>query len=180
MKPAARVQSAIEILDAVIAAANGQGAPADRLLSEWFRAHRFAGSSDKRAIREHVYAAIRACGPVPASGRAAMLRVADGNADMLALFDGSAHAPAPVGAGELAAEGGLAPAWLEQRLAKVLRQAALADDVAARQKPVQRGFALWRQLLQWRQQVQAGANPNAALFMEHLLGQYLDVLRRLS
>jgi DNA polymerase-3 subunit delta' len=70
--------------------------------------------------------------------------------------------------------------WLEQRLAKLLRQAALADDVAARQKPVQRGFALWRQLLQWRQQVQAGANPNASLFMEHLLGQYLDVFRRLS
>jgi DNA polymerase-3 subunit delta' len=70
--------------------------------------------------------------------------------------------------------------WLEQRLVKVLRSAALADDVSVRQKPVHRGFALWRQLLQWRQQVQAGANPNPALFMEHLLGQYLDLLRNLS
>jgi DNA polymerase-3 subunit delta' len=70
--------------------------------------------------------------------------------------------------------------WLEQRLAKLLRAAALADNVPAQQKPLQRGFALWRQLLQWRQQVQAGANPNIGLFMEHLLGQYLDVFRRLS
>jgi len=118
MTPAARVQSAIEILDSVIAAANSQGAPADRLLSEWFRTHRFAGSSDKRAIREHVYAAIRACGPVPASGRAAMLRLAHGDPDLAALFDGSSqHAPAPIAPGETAAEGGLAPHWLEARLA---------------------------------------------------------------
>jgi DNA polymerase-3 subunit delta' len=70
--------------------------------------------------------------------------------------------------------------WLEQRLARLLRQVALSDDVASRQKLIQRGFALWRQLLQWRQQVQAGANPNPDLFMEHLLGQYLDVFRRLG
>jgi len=119
MTPAARVQSAIEILDSVIAAANGQGAPADRLLSEWFRTHRFAGSSDKRAIREHVYSAIRACGPVPKSGRKAMLRVAKNDADLSALFDGSsAHAPAPIEPGETPAEGGLAPQWLEERLAQ--------------------------------------------------------------
>lgn len=118
MTPSARIQSAIEILDSIIAAANGQGAPADRLLSEWFRTHRFAGSSDKRAIREHVYTAIRSCGPVPASGRAAMLRVAQGNADMRALFDGSPHGAAPIGPDEAPAVGGLAPAWLEQRLAQ--------------------------------------------------------------
>lgn len=70
--------------------------------------------------------------------------------------------------------------WLEQRLARLLRVATLADNVSSQQQPLQRGFALWRQLLQWRQQVQAGANPNPNLFMENLLGAYLDVFRRLS
>ena len=66
MTPAARVQAAIGLLDQVIAAALAKGAPADRILAEWFRASRFAGSKDRRAIRELVYRAIRACGPVPA------------------------------------------------------------------------------------------------------------------
>ena len=70
MTPAARLQSAIEVLDLVITAALANGPPADRLLADWFRGHRFAGSSDKRAIRDHVYSAIRACGPVPATGPA--------------------------------------------------------------------------------------------------------------
>ena len=65
MTPAARVQSAIELLDLIITAAKAQGAPADRILAEWFKARRFAGSKDRRAIRELVFAAIRACGPVP-------------------------------------------------------------------------------------------------------------------
>ena len=47
MTPAARVQSAIEILDEVIASARRGGASADRIAAEWFRAHRFAGSKDQ-------------------------------------------------------------------------------------------------------------------------------------
>jgi 16S rRNA (cytosine967-C5)-methyltransferase len=128
MTPAARVQAAIEVLDQVIEAANRQGAPADRLLAEWFRTHRFAGSSDKRAIREHVYAAIRACGPVPESGRAAMLLLGGRDPALLALFDGSTpHAPAPPVAGEQVATGGIAPHWLEERLAA----SGIAGDEAA-------------------------------------------------
>ncbi|MCB2089100.1 MAG: RsmB/NOP family class I SAM-dependent RNA methyltransferase [Sphingomonadaceae bacterium] len=117
MTPAARVQAAIELLDAILDAAKGQGAPADRLIADFFRARRYAGSKDRRAVRELVYAAIRACGPVPANGRAAMLRLADSDPAILPLFDGSAHGPAPVGKGESAAEAGIAPAWLEQALA---------------------------------------------------------------
>ena len=85
MTPAARVQSAIELLDSVIGAARSQGAPADRILSEWFKANRFAGSKDRRAIRELVFSAIRACGPVPESGRAAMLRLAEGDPALAGL-----------------------------------------------------------------------------------------------
>ena len=60
MTPAARVQAAIELLDLIIAAARNKGAPADRIIADWFRTRRFAGSKDRRAVRELVYAAIRA------------------------------------------------------------------------------------------------------------------------
>jgi 16S rRNA (cytosine967-C5)-methyltransferase len=117
MIPSARVQAAIEILDAVIAAAQAGGAPADRVFSDWFRTRRFAGSKDRRAVRELVYGAIRACGPVPVTGRAAMLRLAETDTLLAGLFDGGPHAPAPVVPGEPVAQGGVAPAWLEKALA---------------------------------------------------------------
>ncbi len=119
MKPAARLQSAIEILDSIIASAGEKGAPADRLLVEWFKTHRFAGSKDKRAIRELVYGAIRACGPVPENGRAAILRLAESEPELLALFDDDAqYGPGPVKSNEFAAKGGVAPQWLEEQLGK--------------------------------------------------------------
>ncbi len=117
MTPAARVQAGIEVLDLVIEAARANGAPADRLITEWFRPRRFAGSSDRRAVRELAYRAIRACGDVPESGRAAMLLLAKGDPALAALFDGSTHGPAPVLADEPVAHAGIAPHWLEQRLA---------------------------------------------------------------
>jgi 16S rRNA (cytosine967-C5)-methyltransferase len=117
MTPAARVQSAIELLDSVVAAARGKGPPADRILAEWFRAHRFAGSKDRRAIRDLVFATIRACGPVRARGRAAMLRLAEGDPALAALFDGSPYGPARIADGEAVAEGGIAPPWLAAALA---------------------------------------------------------------
>ncbi|MCH2487943.1 MAG: RsmB/NOP family class I SAM-dependent RNA methyltransferase [Erythrobacter sp.] len=117
MTPAARVQTAIELLDTIIASARAKGAPADRILGDWFKQNRFAGSKDRRAIRELVYAAIRACGPVPETGRAAMLRLGELDASIPPLFDGSHYGPAPLGAQERAAESGVAPAWLQQRLA---------------------------------------------------------------
>lgn len=116
MIPAARVQAAIEVLDLVIAAARGNGPPADRIISDWFRPRRFAGSGDRRAVRELAYAAIRACGEVPPSGRAAMLLLAREDAALAALFDGSRHAPAPIAPDEPVASAGIAPAWLEAAL----------------------------------------------------------------
>ncbi len=126
MTPAARVQAAIELLDAIIAAARDNGPSADRLVAEGLRARRYAGSKDRRAIRELIYRAIRACGPVPASGRAAMLRLAEEDADLADLFDGSAHGPAPVVPGEQAAKGGIAPDWLAEALA----QSGISGDEA--------------------------------------------------
>ncbi|MXO73748.1 RsmB/NOP family class I SAM-dependent RNA methyltransferase [Altererythrobacter aerius] len=118
MTPAARVQAAIELLDAVIAAARDRGAPADRLISDYFRQRRYAGSKDRRAVRELVYDAVRLCGPVPPSGRAAMLAVAERDPAVRGLFDGSVHGPAPVGDGEGPAPVGLAPEWLVAELAR--------------------------------------------------------------
>jgi len=126
MTPAARVQAAIEILDAVIAAAKAGGAPADRVFSEWFRTRRFAGSKDRRAVRDLVYNAIRACGPIPESGRAAMLRLVQGDAALASLFDGGRHAPEPIDPTEAVAQGGVAPAWLE----RALESSAVSGDEA--------------------------------------------------
>lgn len=116
MTPQARVQAAIEVLDAVLAAARNRGAPADRILSDWFRSRRYAGSKDRRAVRELVYSAIRACGNIPPSGRAAMLRVAVGDPALASLFDGSRHGPAPIDPAEPVADDGSAPGWLAAAL----------------------------------------------------------------
>jgi 16S rRNA (cytosine967-C5)-methyltransferase len=53
--PGARLQAAIELLGAIGA---GRGA-ADDIVGEWFRRHRFAGSKDRGAISEHIYAVLR-------------------------------------------------------------------------------------------------------------------------
>lgn len=116
MTPAARVQAAIEIVDQVIDAATTGGAAADTLVQRYFGTRRYAGSKDRRAVRDHVYAAIRLCGEVPPSGRAAMLLLADRDVAVAAAFDGSTHGPAPIGADEPRAAPGLAPAWLEAAL----------------------------------------------------------------
>lgn len=108
MTPAARVQAAIEILDAIAASAREGGAPADAIFAEAMRARRYAGSKDRRAIRAHVYDAIRAVRSAPASGRAAMLALADADPEIAALFDGSPYGAAPIEPDEPRAETGLA------------------------------------------------------------------------
>lgn len=117
MTPAARVQAAIELLDAIIDAARGGGAAADTLIARYFATRRYAGSKDRRAVRELVYAAIRRAGEMPTSGRAALLGLADDQPDLVALFDGSAHGPAVITEGEPRAPAGVAPGWLIDALA---------------------------------------------------------------
>ncbi|NVE93884.1 RsmB/NOP family class I SAM-dependent RNA methyltransferase [Altererythrobacter lutimaris] len=116
MTPAARVQAAIEILDEVISGAVAGGAPADRIVSAYFKTRRYAGSKDRRAVRELVYSAIRVCGEVPKTGRAAMMRLVEEDASLSVLFDGSTHGPAVIEADERPARAGVAPDWLIARL----------------------------------------------------------------
>jgi len=60
MNPSARLQAAIDLLDRITAAARDQGGSADTIIARWFAERRYAGSKDRRAIRELVYDAIRA------------------------------------------------------------------------------------------------------------------------
>ena len=93
MTPSARVQAAIEILDEVIASTRDDGPPADAIVTRYFKTRRYAGSKDRRAVRELVFRAIRRSGERPRSGRSAMLGLADEDAQLLDLFDGSPHGP---------------------------------------------------------------------------------------
>ncbi|MEL7345313.1 MAG: RsmB/NOP family class I SAM-dependent RNA methyltransferase, partial [Pseudomonadota bacterium] len=54
MTPGARVAAAIECLDQILG-----GEAAEKVLTRWARTSRFAGSGDRRAIRDHVFTALR-------------------------------------------------------------------------------------------------------------------------
>lgn len=116
MTPSARVQAAIELLDEIIASARDNGAAADVLIARYFKARRYAGSKDRRAVRDLVFRAIRRAGERPVSGRAAMLGLAAGDPALIELFDGSPRGPARPGNDEPVAEAGTAPRWLVERL----------------------------------------------------------------
>ena len=116
MTPAARVQAAVEILDTVIAAARDDGPPADIVVSNYFKTRRYAGSGDRRAVRELVYRVIRRSGERPENGRQAML----GLPAAAALFGDGGHAPAAVAEGEVAAGERLIPAWIEGELSPLV------------------------------------------------------------
>jgi 16S rRNA (cytosine967-C5)-methyltransferase len=55
MQPGARLQAAIEVLDEIL----DRHRPASQALSDWGRAHRFAGSGDRAAIGNIVFDALR-------------------------------------------------------------------------------------------------------------------------
>ncbi|HEX9463164.1 MAG TPA: RsmB/NOP family class I SAM-dependent RNA methyltransferase [Alphaproteobacteria bacterium] len=60
MTPGARVQAAIEILDAIAAGGSGRGgAPADAVVNLYVRARRYIGSKDRAAILGLVYSVLR-------------------------------------------------------------------------------------------------------------------------
>ncbi len=112
MRPAARLQSAIELLDGIIAAARDGGASADQLAKRFFAERRYAGSKDRRAVRDLAWSAIRRFGERPDNARAAFVAMADNDAELAALFDGSDYGPAAIGANEPRASGGLLPQWI--------------------------------------------------------------------
>lgn len=97
MTPGARVQAAIEILDEI---ATGRR-PADDIMRDWARAHRFAGAGDRRAISDLVYDVLRRRGYYALltgrdDARAAVLghlAATEGAGEAARLFSGEGHAP---------------------------------------------------------------------------------------
>ena len=124
MLPAARVQAGIDCLEAIISAARDGGAAADTIIARYFQARRYAGSKDRRAVRELIYSVIRAVGELPVSGRAAMIGYARAlEPELLELFDGNGHGPPALVEGEAEAAPSAAPAWLVRQL-----KARFGDD----------------------------------------------------
>lgn len=119
MTPAARVQAAIEILDLVVQSARDQGPPADAIVTRYFKTRRYAGSKDRRAVRELVFRAIRRTAERPKSGRETMVGLATEEPELLALF-GEPRGPEPLRDGEGGSARGLVPEWLIPELSPLV------------------------------------------------------------
>jgi 16S rRNA (cytosine967-C5)-methyltransferase len=141
MRPAARLQAAVELLDAVC----GGTLPADRVIERYFRDRRYAGSKDRRAVIGLVFAVLRDRAPLAwrlaqatdtsaeammerATGRElALAHVALTAPDDLALFgEGGAHAPEPLSEEE-----------------KALLPRVTAADLAAALDWIRLGYPAW-------------------------------------
>ena len=114
MTPGARLQAAIELLTAI----HGGTAPADRAAAAFFRARRYIGGSDRRAVIDRVYAVLRrraaldwwigrvapgttCADPERARMIAALILLEGWSADRVAeAFDGGRFRPAPPGTAE--------------------------------------------------------------------------------
>ncbi len=130
MTPAAHAQAAIDLLDEVIVAARDGGPAADTLIARYFKTRRYAGSKDRRAVRDLVYDAIRRAGERPESGRSALLGLVRDQPGLAACFDGSPHGPAPIAEDEPAAEARPLPKWIVPRLARLIDRAEQAALLA--------------------------------------------------
>ena len=103
MTPGARAAAAIAVLDRVLA-----GEPAERALTNWGRANRYAGSGDRAAVRDIVYDALRQRRSAAAlggslTGRGLVLGLARASGQE-AWFSGEGHAPMPPTAEEAGRE----------------------------------------------------------------------------
>ncbi len=118
MTPSARAQAAIDLLDEIIAAARDNGSAADSIAKRFFAGRRYAGSKDRRAVRELVWRAIRTFGERPLNGRAALVALADVDSDLADCFDGSGYGAAAITPDEPRATTALLPAWLAGQFAE--------------------------------------------------------------
>lgn len=104
MTPAAHLQMTIDILEAM---ANSEQ-PADRLLKDWFRTRRFAGSKDRAAIAERVFAVQRQRGAFAwrmgsdAPRAVVLASVLAANENPAMVFTGGGYGPAELTDNELA------------------------------------------------------------------------------
>jgi 16S rRNA (cytosine967-C5)-methyltransferase len=123
MTPAARLQAAIEILDEVIASAREDGPPADSIVTRYFKHRRYAGSKDRRAVRELVFRAIRRSADRPEGGRAAVIGLTEDAPELLELF-GQVRGPQPLPANEegTVPQRGTVPGWAIPELSPLVSE----------------------------------------------------------
>lgn len=103
MKPAARLEAAIYLLDKI----STERRPADNIVRGWIQARRFVGGSDRRKLREKVYGILRRQAhldwhieksgfkPTPRMEVIADVVLVD-KENPADLFDGSTHCPKPL------------------------------------------------------------------------------------
>lgn len=97
MTPGARVAAATEVLDDILS-----GTAPEPALRSWAKGHRFAGSKDRVAIRDHVFDALRMLASSAAlggarTGRGVMIGLLrQQGADLDALLSGDGYAASPV------------------------------------------------------------------------------------
>ncbi|HWD28325.1 MAG TPA: RsmB/NOP family class I SAM-dependent RNA methyltransferase [Rhizomicrobium sp.] len=143
MTPAARAQAAIDILEDLEKTAQ----PADRYLRDYFRARRYAGSKDRAAVAERVFAVLRhraalAWQMQDDAPRALVLAsIASDGEDIDLIFTGQRYAPAALGEDErkawktnrgeppLCVEGAF-PQFLEPELRKAFGDGVLHEMAA--------------------------------------------------
>jgi 16S rRNA (cytosine967-C5)-methyltransferase len=121
MTPAARLQAASEILDESIASARDEGPPADAIVTRYFKHRRYAGSKDRRAIRELVFRAIRRSAERPETGRAAILGLAKDEPELVELF-GQPRGPGPRLPDEAGSPASVVPEWLVPELSPLVER----------------------------------------------------------
>ena len=145
MTPAARIQAVIEVLDRI-----GAGAPAEAALTNWARGARYAGSSDRAAVRSHVFDVLRQRASAAAygggtGGRALMIGyLRRAHAPLGELFQGRVYGPQPLSLAErerLAVQPDLTPsarldmpAWLIPELERSLGPAMAHYCALSRQR----------------------------------------------
>jgi 16S rRNA (cytosine967-C5)-methyltransferase len=149
LRPAARIQAAIEILEGL----NASRLPADRFIREFFRARRYAGSKDRASVTERVYDVFRHRATFAwrmghdaprALVMASLSHEGLGVDDISSLFSGDGHDPAILTdeeraaliappSGEAAEDiRGEYPQFLEDEIKRAFDQFA-ADEMAAMQ-----------------------------------------------
>jgi 16S rRNA (cytosine967-C5)-methyltransferase len=132
MREGARIQAAIDLAGAADSAARSGGAAADALVRQYFRSRRYAGSRDRKAVADLLFAVLRRRHELDWRLEAATDKPADARLTVLlhlclegeslqalaALFEGDEHAPSapsPDEAALLAAararDLAAAPAW---------------------------------------------------------------------
>jgi len=157
MRPGARLRAASEVLEAMFT----QHRPAAQALSDWGRAHRFAGSGDRSAIGTLVYDALRRRQSLAArmgagTPRALVLGAAQEAMgldveEIAALADGSQHALDPLSDDERLALGnpeldpvrhgdhilGDIPEWLMSSFVRAFGEHAVSEGVGlSRRAPI--------------------------------------------